>query len=286
MIMSASPIRMRSGLLRILRAAPVVLTLGVVVPASGQTSPTAQPDQTYTLQRIYKQGDIDKYRLTVSTKMSGAQTGGPDFDIHMTMVLKETTVSVASDGLVTITDEYPKADGEFNGTPLDMTQMMPKVTLKRDKKGNVEVTTDGPNEQINTQISGMAKQLMQSSSATLPTKPVKIGDSWTVDSSAVSTAVDAGAKSTTTVKLASIEMVNGTKTLKLDIVTDSEGGKDPNAKMHVEGSVYIDAKSGKPIKMTSKGSGVAAGNKISVDMKMEQGGVEETKAPVKDTGPK
>jgi len=45
--------------------------------------------------RVYKVDDVDFYRMTINKKINGTRTNGKDYDIKMTMVMKETTKTVA-----------------------------------------------------------------------------------------------------------------------------------------------------------------------------------------------
>src|SRR5579862_7235458 len=119
MIAFLSPIRKISGLSSLLTVAVALLSAAVTLPVLAQApaADVAKADQTYSVQRTYKAGDVDKYRLKVNTKMSGTQTGGADLDIRLNMLMKETTKSVAADGLITVVYEYLKSDAEFNGMP-------------------------------------------------------------------------------------------------------------------------------------------------------------------------
>jgi hypothetical protein len=258
-----------------------ILSIAVVsAPTYGQQT-AAKSDQTYSIQRVFKAGDVDLYKMKITQK---ASLGGQDVDIKMNLEMKETTKSVGDSGQVTVTEEYTKANANIGGQDMDLAQMMPKITLKKDKAGQVEVSTEGGQEPAVGQISSMAKKMMQSQAAQLPTKPVKIGDTWTNDVTGLSEEADAKTKMTMT--LEGIETINGIKTLKLKSVSDTTGGTQSSTKMHAESTMYLDAISGKPVKLTSKADGTVSGSKFSSEMVLERGGPEEAKTARKDSAPK
>ena len=283
MIASLSPIRKISGLSSLLAAAGGLMGATVAVQVQAQTSTSPQADQTYTLQRTFNAGDVDKYRVKLSYKMSGPQTLGEDQDRRISYLLKETTKSVSADGLVTLLDEYLNAEAQANGKPVDATNL-PQVTLTRDKTGHMEVSADGGNEVTNPQMSSLAKQLLQAQLGALPTKPVKIGDVWAPDMSALE--AETGTKITVSVKLIAVETVGGVKALKLKAVTDTSGGAVADTKMHGESTIEVDAKSGKPVKISSKSSGTAGGNKVSAELSLDLAGPGDEKTAPKEGAPK
>ena len=113
----------------------------------------------------------------------------------------------------------------------------------------------------------------------LPTKPVKIGDSWEMAPNA-SGPIDQ--KVTSKVTLVSVDMIKGKKVAKLKTVSDVANGAD--TKMHTEASTLIDVETGKAINTTSKTDGNAKGSPISIEMTMKLIGSDEkngVKEPVK-----
>jgi hypothetical protein len=262
-----------------------VLACAVVsVLSSAQQTAVPNADQTYTLQRVFKAGDVDRYRITVNQKANGPQSDNKDYQIKMVLVIKETTKTVGDSGEVTAVEEYTKADGTFGGQDMDMMQMMPKLTVTKDKAGKIDVTAEGGQEPLVQKMSDMAKSMMQSQAAMIPAKPVKVGDTWNVELPGVTPGEDTMTKFT--VKLDGIEVVDGAKTLRLKTITDTTGGPQSDTKMHGEGTMYVDAASGKLIKMASKVDGTAKGSKINSEVTFEKAGPEDLKPKKKAAAPK
>jgi len=266
-------------------AAVLACTL-VNLPLRAEQTDAASPDQTYSLKRVYKAGDVDFYRIKVDQTVNGAVTNNQDYVVKMDITMKETTKSVGSEGQVTAIDEYTRADATIGGQDMDLKAMdlMPKLTVSKDKEGKISVTADGGKEPLVQQISTMAKAMMQSQSASLPTKPVKVGDSWTAEIAGTTAEDDTSTK--LTIKLDGIEVIDGVKALRLKTITDSVGGPQADTKIHGEGTMYVDAVNGKTLRMTSKASGTAKGSKITSEVVFEKTKAEIDKPAKKGTGPK
>lgn len=231
--------------------------------AQTQTDPS-KADTTYSVQRVYKAGDVDRYKISLRLVSNGPQTDGKDFVMSVNMLMKETIKAITPEGTVTTVDEFEQANSDINNQHFDMTTLMPKVTQSRDKAGHTDVKTEGGNPQVTPQGVKMAQTTSGFQAVFLPAKPVKVGDTWTADGSSL--AADPTAKAIFTVKLESVETLNGVTILHLKAVADITGGKIPDAKMRDEVTLLVDAKTGKSIKMLSKTDGTAGGGKITAEM--------------------
>jgi len=235
----------------------------------------AKDDATFTLKRVYKTGDTDRYRVT--TKVNTDIPGAGLVDISMTMVMKDSTKEAKEDGSLTSISEFESASVDFNGMEIDLTAMMPKVISTRDKNGKSDVKMEGGNEQITSQIGDQIKQFnMSAAAAMLPSKPVKVGDSWEMPSDL------AGAKDQKVVgkvTLVSVETIQGKRVAKLKTVSDATGAGD--TKIHTEATTLIDVETGKAINTTTKTDGNANGSPLKIEMTMkllgpdEKGGAKE-----------
>jgi hypothetical protein len=219
----------------------------------------------YTLKRVFKEGDVDRYKLAVHTTINAPQAGG-EVNIDLTLTMKETTKEVKPDGAVKLVEEFEEAHGKFT-SPMgeqeaDLKRMMPKITQIRDKKGAVDVKTEGGNAMLSGQIAGMIENMARAEIASLPSKAVKVGESWKIESNPeVEKAT--GGKTTGDVTLISTETIDGIKTLKLKAVTDTEVKEQGGGKMRGEVVSNVDARTGKAVRLTSKADGEVGGNKIS-----------------------
>ncbi len=262
--------------------AAIVLGACSTLPAAAQTSPTG----TYLIQRVFKAGDIDRYKMKMDITIKSPQAGGADQVIKMNMLMKETVKSVSDAGLVTVIDEYPKAEVGFNGQTMDIAEQVPKITITKDASGHITAKADGSNENANKQFEQIAKSMFVQQANSMPKKPVKVGDSWTPDTTAASETV--GQKITATLKLDALEMIGQIKVLKLVGITDTSAtaAGTPETKVHGESTTYLDAKTFKLVKLTMKGSGIAAGNNMQTAMTVEPATADDEKGAAPQSGPK
>ncbi len=230
----------------------------------------AKDDTTYTIKRIYKTGDTDRYRLTSKINMDSPAGGGP-IDVTTLMLMKDTTKEAKEDGTLTSISEFESAAVTFNGMDLDITTMMPKVITTRDKNGKSDFKMEGGNEQVTSQIGDQLKQFsMASAAALLPPKPVKVGDSWNM---APDSSGPKDQKITGKVTLVSVDTVKGVKVAKLKTVSDVTTGTD--TKIHTEATTLVDIATGKPLSATTKTAGSSNGSPINIEMTLKMVGPDD-----------
>lgn len=227
-----------------------------------------KPEPTYSVQRTYKAGETDRYKINATHTINNAQTNNTDLALVLTMLMRESVSSVTPEGSVTVEQAYEEASVDVNGNATDLIGRLPKLIMTTDKSGHREIKAEGGDANISDQMVAMYKQMGAVETLVLPTRPVKVGESWNPDVSKMDS--ESGAKTTLTVKLEAVETLHGVKALKLKSVMDSVGGADPNTRLHVEATVEVDAQTGKPIKMISKTEGSILGGKLSSDTVMER----------------
>jgi hypothetical protein len=184
-------------------------------------------DDTYTILRVYKAGDVDRYNMTMSGTFSGIKALGPQDNVPVKMkaVLKETTKTANTDGSAVILSEMDSATANISDQgEIDISTFIPAVTQTRDKLGKVtESKAEGAASPLPPgadpgMLLGMLSGAMHSQ------KAVKVGDTWNVDIAA------GGAKramppGTATAKLIAIETVDGVNTAKIETTVDIGGDK-------------------------------------------------------------
>ena len=262
----SQPARKASRGLPAILALTVALGAGISVvgvTAAHTVRRDAKDDTAYTFKRVYKSGEVDRYRLTTKMNIDSPQTGGPT-DIVTTMLMKELTKEAKEDGASTSVAEFETAQITLNGMDIDITTMMPKVITTRDKSGKSEIKMEGGNEQVTSQMGDQMKQFTNFGSGYMPSKPVKVGDSWDVDASSLATK---GQTITGKVTFVSVETVKGVKVAKMKTVMDMSDGKD--SKMHSTSTSLVDVATGKPINMVSKVEGDTGGGKLSIEVTMK-----------------
>jgi len=237
------------------------------MPSQASDGQAAAHTDIVTIKRQFKVGDVDRYSLKLQQKVSGAASGNPDADIVFNLVFKQSVKSVANNGLLSLQDEFVKADGTINGTSMDVLTKTAKMKLTVDQTSHTEITSEGGEEPVAQQFSQIVKILTETFAAATPIKTVHTGDSWITN--ITGTGADAGGKVTLKFTFVSQDTLNGNKVLKIKIVSDSEGGAQADSKMHGEGEILLDASNFKPLRMSTKSSGTAAGNVISGELTLE-----------------
>jgi hypothetical protein len=164
-----------------------------VVPLAAWAQPPS--GQTYTLQAKYRAGEINRYQTALWTETSLPNMGKNVMNLSLTQEQKVEKVlpNGSADVLVTTTN----TEGTMNDQPVAMTTDQTPLRMRLDKRGNVTLFGKIPKEAQG--LSGMFSGSSQLSSAYLPTKPVKIGESWTATvnmPSAIGTKIPATVKST------------------------------------------------------------------------------------------
>lgn len=234
-------------------------SLIAVAPAQGGRR-EAQEDAVYTIKRVYKAGDADRYKITVKMNMDVPMS---PIDMVETMIMKETTREAKEDGSSIVVFDFESLLVTANGRDIDMTSMMPKITTTTDKAGKTDVKVEGGNEQVTAQMGDQVKQFTNGAKAFIPKKPVKVGDSWDVEAANFGAAgQNVKGKST----LVSVEVVKGEKVGKIKSVMEITG--EMNTKLHSETTSLINLVTGKALSSTSKTEGQAAGNKFTMEMSM------------------
>lgn len=244
----------------------VVAAMGAAAILVG-TSPAqagrqeAKDDTAYTIKRVYKTGDADRYKITMKMNMD---VGAMPVEIEETMVMRETTKEAKEDGTYTLVVDFPTATVTANGADVDIASMLPKFTVAMDKAGKADIKMEGGNDQLLGQMGDQLKQFANSATAFAPKKPVKVGDSWDVDVSNFSQQVkNLKGKST----FVSVETIKGFKVGKIRSVMDVVG--DMGITMHTVATTYFVLASGKALSFTSQSDGDLPGGKMHMDMSLK-----------------
>ena len=236
-------------------ASALILTLCAAHLAGAQDVKPADT-ATYTLsQRLFKAGDVSRYKLTMR---------GQDSSVNLQY--KETTKEAGVGGTFTLLDQFESATANVGGTEQDFSAFLPTITITRDKAGKLTSKAEGGAEQASAQISAMLQSFATMQNAYLPKTPVKVGDTWKVTSStpgptggAVTSKGDA--------TLIGTEVIFGVKSVKIKIVGDVDT-KEGDIKAHSEALLNLVPETGKLLKMTTKVDGTTKGMKVSQELEM------------------
>jgi hypothetical protein len=239
-------------------------------------------DTVYTLERVYTKGEADHYKVKTEVKTDGKMLPGVT-KIIISMVFKEQTREVKADGNAVIDDTFEQASADVGkGVPLDMAPFMPVITQTRDKQSHIlENKTVGGNGTVSDMVAQYAKQLI----FFYADKPVKVGDSWTLEDKDATAPVPIKTLGKGT--LLAIETLNGVQTAKIKVVTDAGGEtEDPNTHVrtkvgaHFEATGNMDLKTGKILLMMGKTTftgGTLLENQV--DWKLKAGDNKDDAAP-------
>ena len=188
--------------------------------------------QSYTLQAKYKAGEINRYQTSMLTQTALPNVGTTTMNINMTQ--EQKIEKVLPDGSAEIAVTTLNSRGTMNDKPISMATDTKPIKMVLDKRGNVKSFANLP--KTAQSLSGMFGGNSQLSGAYLPTKPVKVGESWTAT---VAMPSAFGARTLTTVKstFLRLEQVGRFHTARLrtqmtapmEIMTDGQGQITQNA---------------------------------------------------------
>jgi hypothetical protein len=263
-IMPVRKIRKAAQTLSSLLAMTVIVGTGAVLVgvAPAQAGRRDEKDKTaYTIKRIYKTGEVDRYRLGFKMEMDNPES---PVKTNGVMVMKETTKEAADDGSSTVITEFDHAVMTVEGMDMDITSSLPKITVKRDRNGKTDVKSEGGAEAVadgEADSSDQFREFADLSVGFLPLKPVKVGESWEGKATGFGP-TDPNAKGKVT--LVSVETVKGIKVGKIKAVIDMVD--EMNNKVHSETLFLIDMATGKTLDLISKLTGDTPEGKISVEV--------------------
>lgn len=242
-------------------ALSAALGVGASVSPAQALGRDGKDDTAYTIKRIYKALESNRYR--VGLKMNMESPVGA-VDMVETMVMKELTKAAKDDGSSTTVFDFESASVTVNGMDIDLTPMLPKIITTRDKDGKSAVKVEGGDEALTAQMGEQVKQYTNFGTVFMPAKPVKVGDSWDVN------ATGFGSKDQTVkgkVTLVSVDTVKGVKVAKLKSIMDITGANELN--MHSDTTTLVDLATGKALDMTMKTDGNTGSGKLSMQMNMK-----------------
>ncbi|MCS6776427.1 MAG: hypothetical protein RMJ43_00985 [Chloroherpetonaceae bacterium] len=160
------------------RAGAGLIIAGLLLPLAG----LAGQNGPVTLRMKFKPGETLKYQTTLQMNIETpmmAQNGAMKMDISMVQNQKVLKALPAGGGDVEVTTTDTRAS--MNGQPMSLPSN-PPVTLTYDAQGNVRGVKGLPKDAAPLMGGGMAgANQMQLQGTFLPAKPVKPGDTWTMN---------------------------------------------------------------------------------------------------------
>lgn len=140
---------------------------GLVLAATALTVPAAMAQDAYTIKRVYKAGEVDRYKIAVKVASSTLS-----IDIAMTMT--EKTKEVKDDGTVVVTTSLDSGMMSMGGTDIPMPNEGQTFTITMDKTGKV-IKQEGADSKnpVNSMMSMMRNPT--------PTCALKVGEEVKTD---------------------------------------------------------------------------------------------------------
>src|SRR5689334_8938454 len=128
------PFRIHLGICAVLMCSLAALPV-LRTSSAGQGTTQADNGKEFSLQRAFKAGEKDRYKLDFKTAVV---LNGKKLDVNVLMTIIETTQEVKSDGTVLLIDKAEEASVKLGASALDdATAMVPKVTQTLDKQGRL-----------------------------------------------------------------------------------------------------------------------------------------------------
>lgn len=273
----------RKGRTRLILAGLFGLLAGAILAARpahslAQQSPAA--DTTYSLQRIYKAGDTDRYQMAANLAVDGPQS----MKGSMLVVYKETIKSVKPDGTAVVVNTFEKGMATRDEQKQDLTSELTggTVTSTRDKLGRVSDTkAEGFKGRLAENNIGGQQMFTRVLPALYSPKPVKAGDTWKVDID-LDNEMFPGMRAVGNSTLVGSEKVGDIQTLKVKTLADAT---KEAIKLHLEAITNLDAETGKIVRLTVTSNGdLGPFGKLKVDNQLALLGSDGK--PVGDAGKK
>ncbi|MCC6730330.1 MAG: hypothetical protein IT208_13415 [Chthonomonadales bacterium] len=151
------------------RPSSAVIAALLTVGALAAQSASAQ-EASYSLKRVYRQGEVDRYRTIIHVEQQTAPAGSAPIVLVMTLTTTETTREVKPDGGVVLENRLDSAVVSLNGKEEPLPGPGQAVTLTTlDKDGK-------PVRQETTGQTGIAPLIAMTRPAFLIPRPLKVGE--------------------------------------------------------------------------------------------------------------
>jgi len=209
----------------------------------------------------YRMGDVDHYQYNVVTTTRDPQAGGNDRVIKYALLMKETVQEITADGTVMLAEEAEKVMVSADNTEIDVTAMMPAITLVRTAQGGFLFKVEGGDAQLMGVVMPMLAQVNRAQGDVIPSRAIQVSGRWNFTRSD-----SPDTKATGAAGLEAIESLNGVKALKLNCTSDLSGTGAQTTRRRDQATVWVDAQTGKTLKLNSLTTSVMGAVKTTVDV--------------------
>ena len=226
-----------------LMSAGVTFALQASILPAGTAQRVKEP-VTYTLHRAYKEGQQDRYKITIVYLTA-------DDGLGLRAILKETTGRVLPDGSAEVVGELLQGELTSSQGKGHLSELATSVGFQviRDNRGRIsqgktayaltDKTKEKPQEQGSSNIP------LQILSFLTPDKPVRVGETWTVEFGAPKTD-NLQALPVLTTRLLSVQKSKHSASCKVQMSTDVTWDKDT---WHYEGTGVVDMETGRFVRL-------------------------------------
>jgi len=167
----------------------IMFALAAVACVFGATSAPSRADDAYTIKRVFKAGEVDRYKTTLDIEASGGMK------LQISFTTTETTKEIKDDGSMVRAITIEGADLSLNGQSVAMPGFKPStITASFDKDGK-PVKEEGE--------AGQFKQMLSMTRPTIEAdRALRVGEEWKTE---VPTNKDGTKKLNVTVTLVGLE---------------------------------------------------------------------------------
>lgn len=218
--------------------------LAACVALAAAAPVAALAEDTYSVMRKFKAGEVDRYKTTLDIEAAGGMK------VQIVFATTEKTVEIKDDGTMTRSITVDSAEFVMNGQAMQMPGFKPAtITSSFDKDGKA------------IKEEGEAGQFRQMLSMTRPTaaadKPLKVGEEWKTE---VPTNKDGTKKLNVTVTLVGLEPKSETlpaETYKIKSVADGTvESPQGDQKLRLESVSHVTRDTGKPLRIEGTVNGI------------------------------
>jgi len=239
--------------------------------AGGLSAARASAEDTYTIKRAFKAGEVDRYKTTMDIE------GGGGMKLQIAFATTEKTVEIKSDGTMVRSITVDSADLVMGGQTMQMPGFKPATVSSTFDKDGKPVKEEG-----------QGGQFIQMISMTRPTveadKPLRVGEEW---KTTLPTNKDGSKKLDVVVKLLGLEAKSDTipvDAYKIKTVADGAvESPQGDQKVKMESVSFVTRDTGKVIRNegTVTGLTIAQFGNAKITFKVVQQPEKPATAPAK-----
>ena len=194
-------------------------------------------DETYSIRRTFKAGEVDRYKTTLDIEAAGGMK------VQIAFATTEKTVEIKDDGTMTRSITVDSAEFVMDGQAMPLPGFKPSTITSSFDKAGKPIKEEGDAGQFRQMLS-MTRPIAEAD------KPLKVGEDWKTE---VPTNKDGTKKLNVTVTLVALEPKSETlktETFKIKSVADGTvESPQGDQKIRFESVSNVTRDSGKPLRI-------------------------------------